>query len=146
MSAKPTVLLGLPQRCVGSLNAVVIVGRRGKSVAGQARAHCQNLSKPRTSQNTERQEVFHLPASDCHPLPKWRSSPSRTRGNCVLPEKTAIPGKSDVKSDVAVDVASPRAGRHRPQQRQIIILQSRLGNPSFLSERGQTRLRQRRIS
>ena len=34
---------------------------------------------PATSRNAERQKVLPPPASDCHSLPKWRSSPSRTR-------------------------------------------------------------------
>jgi hypothetical protein len=32
-----------------------------------------------TSKNTERQNALPPPASDCHSLPKWLSSPSRTR-------------------------------------------------------------------
>jgi len=38
-----------------------------------------------TSKNAERQKVLPPSASECHSLPKWRSSPSRITHNCVFP-------------------------------------------------------------
>jgi hypothetical protein len=39
------------------------------------------VPNPTTSENAERQKVLPPPASDCHSVPEWRSSPSRIRHN-----------------------------------------------------------------
>ena len=41
--------------------------------------HGWERPKSTTCENAERQKVLPPPASSCHSLPKWRSSPSRTR-------------------------------------------------------------------
>jgi hypothetical protein len=46
---------------------------------GGRRWQIEKRPNPTTSRNAERQKVLPPPASDCHSLPEWLSSPSRAR-------------------------------------------------------------------
>ncbi len=47
--------------------------------------HGAKVPKSTTSKNTERQKALQPPASSCHSLPKWLSSPSRIENMCIFP-------------------------------------------------------------
>ena len=54
-------------------------------LAGGGRARqIKKPPNPTTSRNAERQKVLPPPASDCHSLPEWLSSPSRIRTSAEL--------------------------------------------------------------
>jgi len=92
--------------------------------------HEAEVPKPPTSRNAERQKVLPPPASDCHSLPKWRSSPSRVRHNPRIPRGKEGGGKKATqKTTHSEGSGSPQevAGSRKPTQPVPIGC---LGNPS----------------
>ena len=83
---------------------------------------------PTTYRNAERQEVLPPPASDCHSLPEWRSSPTRIRTKSKTPGETAHlpeagPKSGPVESGAPDSPSVGSAGSLESLVRQLAALQ-----------------------